>query len=166
VTVDATTIDWAAVEADLRRRVRAETGIRAGFYRRLTGEEQFWRGDQALAMSAVESEDEPAECQRVAVRAAQKHGLQIVCCYFTAGKVAPPVWHCANRLPATGELVDAARSRRPAIAYVGKVLEPHEVALLARSASTPTPGEMARAFGERWSETGRSLGSVFDSLFG
>ena len=71
-------------------------------------------------------------------------------------------WHCWNRDPASGELIDAARVRGIGLGYVGKVLLPPERNLLARSAAMPNGRELA----SNLAETASVVGGVFSRILG
>lgn len=148
-----------AVEQALRAHVRAATGPRAAFYRRLTGPEEFWTAADLAQLSFVEDANEAHECMRVSVRLAIMHGFQVVNGWAVSYE-HPPTWHCWNRDPVTGRLADAAEARRSAIAYVGKVLTPTELDLLRRSADMPTGREMLEAAGDRLAGFGRALSAL------
>jgi hypothetical protein len=125
-------------EAILRRKVRTVRGLRAFHYRTLTGAETFW--PDSAAMTTVEAQDEQGECQRVACRVAERHGLSIAVgwCLDLDGRAC---WHCANVYPANGELVDAGRGRHlPGL--LGKVLSEREAAALTRAAGQVSGAEL------------------------
>ncbi len=124
----------------------------------LSGYPRFWRGDQAVALQAVEAQDEPGECQRLAVRVADTYGFAVVNGWAIAREHGP-VWHFWNLTPA-GEVVDGARSRRVALGYYGKVLDPVELDRLRASSELPTGRELLEHAVERVALAGRFLNSL------
>jgi hypothetical protein len=150
-----------AVERQLRDHAATASGPRAGFYRRLLGPETYWPATSSIRLQTVEEKDEPTECMRVSVRVADTHGFEVVNGYVVAREHGP-LWHCWNRDPATGMIVDAAEARRTATGYLGRVLTDSELDLLRRSSELPTAAELLGAAGSRLAGFGRVLGGLLD----
>jgi hypothetical protein len=159
--VSAADLDRAAVEARLRNHIATEAGPRASFYKRLTGDARFWSADQVVSSHPAEYLDRQAECQRVSFSVAETYGFEVVVGWALIENGALP-WHCWNRDPASGKLIDAAGVRGRGIAYVGKVLLPLERSLLARSAAVPTGRELA----SNLADTAGVVGGAFSRIFG
>jgi hypothetical protein len=154
-------VDAAAIEARIRAHIAAETGPRAAFYKRCTGEAQFWGPDQVVISHPAQLLDEEAECQRVSLRVAETYGFEVVVGWTLIESAELP-WHCFNLDPATGRVVDAASVRGRGVGYLGKVLLPIERRLLARSAAVPSGRELA----SNLAETAGVVGGAFSRIFG
>jgi hypothetical protein len=150
----------ADIEARIRSHIAGESGPRAGFYKRLTGTAQFWSADQVVSSHPAELLDEQSECQRVATNAAETFALDVVVGWVWV-REGPIVWHCWNRDPSSGELIDAARVRGVGVGYLGKLLTLPERSLLARSAAMPNGREVASNLAETASVVGGALSRIF-----
>jgi hypothetical protein len=104
--------------------------------------------------------DQEGECQRVATGAAEKFGLDVVVGWVWV-REGPMVWHCWNRDPQSGLLVDAARVRGVGLGYLGKVLLPPERTLLERSAAMPNGREIASNLAETASVVSGAVARIF-----
>jgi hypothetical protein len=151
---------WADVEEALRLHAARATGPEATYYDRLTGVAQFWQGDRAIDCEAVEAKDRPQECQRIAVGAADLHCFEVVVGWAVAREHGP-LWHVWNRAP-EGSIVDAARARRVAFGYLGRVLTPGELSQLRAASNYPTATELAEHVTDRLAGFGRALASLLD----
>jgi hypothetical protein len=159
--VASAALDNATVEARIRNHIAGESGPRASFYKRLTGVAQFWSPDRVAGSHPAEFLDQQGECQRVSLSVAEKYSLDVVVGWVLIENGALP-WHCFNRDPASGELIDAARVRGHGLGYVGKVLAGPEVVMLARSAAMPNGRELA----SNLAETASVISGTFSRIFG
>jgi|GEM_PF-6044688 len=149
---------WGEVEETLECAALTAQGTQASFYRSLAGRPQFWRGDQAVCLAAVEALDEKSECIQVSIRVAETHGFEVVN-GWALSQTLRPFWHCFNHDPETGAIIDAANARRTAVGYYGKRLSAGEVERLRTGLILVTPGEVLTRIGERVGVAGRLLGS-------
>jgi hypothetical protein len=142
--------------------VSQEAGPRVNFYKRLSGSATFWEPSALLRLPEVEQFDEPTQCVLVALRVAETFGYQVVNGYVATEEYRP-VWHCFNRDPASGQLIDAAEARGiPAIGHLGKVLTPAEVKGMERWYEQPTAQRRLEVAGARLTDFGR----VLDGMIG
>jgi hypothetical protein len=114
-------------------------------------------------VASIETFDQPHRCTEVATRVARQYGFQVVNGWVIASELGGGAyWHTWNRIPGTGALADAAKTRLGTIAYLGRVLSPAETTALGQWSgldTAPTEAVIGRLAG-----TGQTFGRALSGL--